>query len=479
MTETTNQPTTLPLDFIGIKKAIPLLLLVFNAFYGYSQMYFDDGRMVYAGDSTVEGSYQSLGINPANLGRVSQRRKGGAILQVGGNFYSDGLDFQQVIGLTFREDSLGEALKNEIVSQTASGEFAYEGNLDVNWFSYSYASPTLGGIAVNVQDRLASTATIPNEALGIMLLGENSAAVQNAANISDLSGLGDGADVSYSHIRAVRIGYGRMIARVRGGNGGGDFRNELFRIYAGGTLQLLWGVGYFNGEIQNGNFSSKSTFADLYRVNYGQLTIGDPLLQRQLLNTVGQGVAFDLGLGVDIGEKISFGASIVDVGGLTWDEGIVTTSTDFVTLVDSSQQGLINSYQISQEAGNFLDLGTQGTAPSFETLLNAQTRLNFAYRLNDRMRLGGDMVIPLRSANPEAIDIEAATLTGSFSWAIVPQYIYLSSGFIYNGSFGARLPLGISANFGGATFNISTADLLTLAQRRRPLASLSVSISGL
>lgn len=446
------------------------------------QMFFDDGRMVYAGDSTVEGSYLALGINPANLGRVQGQRKGGTVLQVGGNFYSDGLDFGQVLDLTFTDQALSPEIKRGILDQNAlSGDdFVYDGNLDVNWLSYSYATPTLGGIAVTVQDRVASTATVPNDALGVLLLGGDAPAVQQASSPSDIYGAGDGTDISYSHIRSVRLGYGRMLARVRGGNGKGNYRNELFRLYAGVGINMLWGIGYFRGGIEEGQFTSVAAFSDLYRVNYAQFNIQDPNTQRQLLSSVGQGFAFDLGLGLDIGDKLSFGASVVDVGSLVWDQNVLGTSVNFATIVDSAAQGLIDSYQMGQEVGNLYELVEQRPVPSFETFLNAQVRLNAAYRITERMRVGGDLVMPLRSANPETLDVEAATITGSFSWAIVPRFIYLSSGFIYNGSFGARMPLALSVNLGGrSTLNVSTADLLTLGLRENPLASLTLSFSGL
>ncbi len=465
-----------------MKKTLLTLCFALVTLAIHGQMYFDDGRVVYSGDSTTEGRYLSLGINPANLGRVTGTRKGGTLLQIGGNFYSNGLDLGQVIDLSLTSQIIDPDLATQLVSQNAlpTEDFSYEGNLDVNWLAYSFANPTLGGIAFSVQDRWASTSAIPNDLLGLLLQGTESPAVQQANSRDDLLGIGDGTLATYSHIRSARIGYGRMLARVRGGNGKGEYRNELFRLYGGVGIQVLWGIGFFNGQIENGRFSSTSSFSDLYRINYAGFDIQDPTTQRQLLSSSGQGFAFDLGLGLDIGDKISIGASVVDVGSLTWDENVLATSADFGAILDSVGQGLIQSYELSQEIGNLYALVEQSPDPAITTLLNAQTRLNVAYRITERMRLGADLVMPMRSGNPETIDVEAATLTGSFSWSIVPRFIYLSSGFIYNGNFGTRWPLALSVNLGGATtLNVSTADLLTLVSGREPLASLTISFSGI
>ncbi len=446
-----------------------------------AQMYFDDGQIVYGGESTIEGSYLALGINPAELGRTDRVRKGGTFLRVGGNFYSNGLKLGQVLGLSFTGKVLNDTLKQLLINQNSSDSdpFEYNGNLDLNWLSYSFAHPQIGGFAISAQDRIASTATLPNGFLGMALRGTESPAVQQADSLGALLNIADGTDVSYSHIRSVRLGYGRRIARVRRGSGKGDYRRDLFSLYAGVGVQLLWGIGYFDGRIEGDRFNSVASFSDLYRVNFGQFNLRDPNAQRQLLDASGRGVAFDVGIGVGIGEKLNLGASVVDLGSLTWDENVLNTEADFQVILDSIQDGLFDSYRLSQEVGNLYDWVEKAPGESFETVLNAQARLNAAYRLTERMRLGADLVLPLRSANPQALDYKAATLVGSFSWSIVPRRIYLSSGFIYNGRFTSRWPLALSLNFGGTTINVSTADLLTLVTRRDPLASLTLAFSGL
>jgi len=458
------------IQFYSMKKYFLFFILSLSTLAIYAQMYYDEGRLVYAGDSTVEGSYMALGINPANLGRTSRFKTGGGLLQVGGNFHSNGLNLGQVLNLSFTDQLLSDTVKNLLVGQNSepSEAFEYDGNLDINWVSYSWAKPKVGGFAINIQDRIASTATIPNSFFGILLKGTDAPAVDSISSLNDLYSLGDGTEAFYSHIRAARLGYGRKVLGIDG----------IANFYAGATVQLLWGVGYFNGRIDNAVYQSTAAFSDLYRADYGNLNIQDPNVQRQLLSSVGQGFGFDLGVSADIGKKLNVGASIVDIGSLLWDQDVVQAQLDVPTLIDSIQEGIISSYNLNTEITDVYDLAVRVPGESFRTYLNTQARLNASYRVSPRFVVAGDLVMPFRNSNLNVIDQEAATLTGSVNWVIVPKMINFSSGFIYNRRVGYRWPAGLTVGLGSFVVSLTTADFLTFVTSRDPMAAVSISVMG-
>lgn len=432
-----------------------------------AQMYYDDGRLIYSGDSTVQGNYQALGINPANLGRANSFRTSAGFLQFGGNFHSEGLNLTQLLALSFSNQSFDSSLRNTLLSQNSdpSEQFGYEANFDMNWAAFSVASPRLGGIAVNVQDRLASTSEIPNPFFGVLLQGDKAPVFDSISNPNDLPGIGDGTYISYSHIRALRVGYGRKLIDI----------DEIMTLYAGATFQYLWGIGYYQADVVEGRFASIASFSEAYRVNYGTVNIQNPNDQRRLLSSAGNGVAIDLGLSLDIGEKLNVGAAVIDMGGITWEKDIVEAEADFEALLDSVKDGLINSYEISQEVGNLNDIVAERPGESFRTSLNSHLRLNASYRVLPRMVLGADLVVPFRNADARTVDQDAGVLTTTLSWAIVPKVVNFGTGVVYSPSFGYRWPAGVVIGLGQTAISITTADCLTFLTARDPLASLSIA----
>jgi len=437
-----------------------------------AQMYYDDGRLLYSGDSTVQGSYQALGVNPANLGRVNSFRTSSGILQFGGTFHSEGLNLTQLLGLSLSNQAFDSSLRTSLLSQNMepSEQFGYDANFDMNWGAFSVAGPKLGGLAVNVQDRVASTAEIPNPFFGVLLQGREASAFDSINNTNDLTSLGDGTRVSYSHIRALRLGYGRKLLGI----------GDLFSLYAGATVQYLWGIGYYQATVSDARFRSVAAFSDLYRVNFGDVNLQNPNDQRRLLSNSGNGFAFDLGVSLDIGDRINVGASVVDIGGITWNKNVLEAEADFEALLDSVREGLINSYDLGEEVGNVYELVQPQPGEPFRTALNSHLRMNASFRVLPRMVLGADLVVPFRNANTMVVDRDAGVLTASMSWAVVPKVVSFGTGLIYSPSFGYRWPAGVTVGLGQVGLSITTADFLTFITSRDPLASLSVAfITGL
>lgn len=448
-----------------------LLSLLSGSLWG--QMYYDDGRLIYAGDSTVQGSYQALGINPANLGRVQSFRMGGGVLQFGGNFHSEGLNLTQLVSLGFSDRAFDGTLRDQLLQQNAapSETFGVDGNFDMNWGAYSVAGPQLGGIAVSLQDRVAGSASIPNPFFGVLLQGQDADALQGVPNPDSLRSLGDGTRANFSHIRSLRVGYGRKLITLL---------DSGITLYAGATFQRLWGIGYYQADIEAGRFTSLAAFSDAYRINYNNVNLQDPNDQRRLLSSSGRGWALDLGVSADIGDKINVGLAVIDMGSLTWDDNLVAAEADFDAILDSLQTSLINSYGLNQEVGNIYDLVEESAGESFRTALNTQVRMDASYRVSRRIVLGADLVIPFRNGSERVVDRDAGVLTATASWTIIPRVVNFGTGLIYSPSFGYRWPAGLTVGFGRAALSITTADFLTFLTSRDPLASLSVAfITGL
>lgn len=438
--------------------------LVLSPIYG--QMYYQDGRQVCCGDSLLTGSYQTLSINPANLGRAGRLQKSIGILQIGGNFYSHGLDKGQLLDFAFSDKLLSEPQKEAIIAnETPSENFFYDGNIEINWVSFSLASPKMGGIAINVKDQVFSTLTLPNSVIGLLIQGTNSDTYQAATNPDALSRIADGTFGNFHHLRTASVGYGRRVV----GTG-------KWNLYLGGTYKHIWAIGYYQAQIEQGVFSGRSAFSDFYSINYGLLNLNTASGRRELLSDVGTGQAIDIGGSLDVNDKINIGVSIIDIGSIKWKDQVVEYQGDFSRVIDSLGSGLVNSYDFSEEATGLYDLMESGTGESFTSQLHTRLRAQGTFRIKQSLNASFDVSLPLREESPDVLNYQPTLIAGNLNWEVMPKLLTLNSGVLYSEKWGMRMPFGIM--FGikdAAMLSVSTADLLTFLSGRDPYASLSVA----
>jgi hypothetical protein len=448
-----------------------LLLLVLGSSLGLSaQIYYDDARQICCGDSLLNGSYQALGINPAFLGQTIRTSASFGILQVGGNLYSEGLDKSELFELSFTDNFLSDSAKQALLAtQEESDYFRHNANLNISWLAFSYTHPKIGGLAINVQDRWRSSSTIRNDFIGLLLRGTESQVYQQANSLDELVNVADGSDVYYQHLREVRVGYGRKL-----------FALDEFTFYGGLTYKWLWGIGYFDAGVNEGNYAGSSAFSDLYRINYGQLNLQDPSMQRQLLDHAGTGSAFDLGLSVSFGKKLELAAAVIDWGGLNWEKEIVESRAPFGDIVDSIQSGLIDSYDFAEELGGLYNVVQAQPGASFRQNLQTRARFNALWRITKGLNVNANLILPLDQNRPTDLNVEKATAAAAITWAPIPKLLRLSTGVFYNGRYGTRLPLGVSFGWGrNGMISLSTTDILTWVTGRSPFPSLSVGTVSL
>ena len=380
------------------------LLLLFLLLFGFSlkaQMYYNNGRQLCCGDSLLVGSHRALGINPANLGRSGALRKSFGLLQFGGSYYTDGLDLEGLAVLSFTDDTLGQDFKEEWLNNVAESKpFTFSSNLEMEWLSFSIASENFGGLAFYLKDRVSSFSNIPANMLSLLLVGQAAPAFQQP---EQLSAAGNGARLFYSHIREASMGYGRKI-----------FKNEKVTLYGGLTVKKLWGIGYFRTNIVGGSVRGLSSFSNFYRINYGQLALENNL-ERMLLDASGQGQAFDFGLAADIAKVFHISFSFTDIGALSWNEQVLSSSTSFANFTNSLEEGLINTAGFSDELKDVYQSLEFHKGVVFKTPLNTQFRMNSMFRTGPRLSLSTDLVLPLNENKADVLNFQPATFTAAFS----------------------------------------------------------------
>jgi hypothetical protein len=228
-------------------------------------------------------------------------------------------------------------------------------------------------------------------------------------------------------------------------------------------------------ESKDGNFSAYSALSPAFDINYGAAALSNPSTVTQsgnLPNSVGKGMGYDFGVSVEINEKLKIGASITDIGSITWDGNVYKADDD--TLFSLKTAGF-NSYNLFNEADNFV--GDNGIfnwsgVTSVKTNLPTKMRLGASYELiEDKLNMGVDIVSPMNqvSGNFEKMLIAYGVDFKILKWATI------STGFYSGGNYGFNIPVGLTVNTPSGSWEagIASRDAVTFFTNNNPTLSLA------
>jgi hypothetical protein len=218
-----------------------------------------------------------------------------------------------------------------------------------------------------------------------------------------------------------------------------------------------------------------SSMSPIFDVNYEEIQGVNPSSlpnDAPDLQPVGFGLGFDLGATLVLKQKLILSASVVDIGSIKWDGNLYTINDQL--LVDYVQEGA-ESADLITELLNFNSpenaLQWEGTATRTKKLPTT-ARLGAGFKINDKLRLAADAVIPV---NDEVVNYENPIIAVGADFKPVP-FIQLSAGMVNSGGQEeTKIPVGITFIIGEGRWEAGMAsrDMITWFTSNNPTASLS------
>jgi hypothetical protein len=417
--------------------------------------------------------WECIGINPANLGWENNHKFSVSTMIFGISVQSRVMDYNQLKEAILHPDSpfTAEQKKNFALAFSSPDGLNLQSNL--NWLTFSFSSPKLGGFAMNLRDRSFAHITLNKNAADILFNGANADVFKDTANFSkNISEIFNGSKISYLHYRELNFAYGKKLFGI-----GGTKDSSKISVYAGAGVKYLWGLGNLEMIAENNSLTSHSSFSSNYGINYGSIKNFTPETSSGIFPSVGSGIAFDLGAGIGIG-KMKISLSATDIGKITWSKNVLVALDTL--LLDTSKFNFsgINSWDLSQQANHlFNDSGIIKfkPGPAYSTVILSKFRLGIGYQVSKRMVLGADMVVPL-SGNPANLESAFFALGTEIELA---SNLSFSIGVSGNSTYGFSLPCGITLGrfFKILELRLATNDLLTYINHgNNPNISLAVSL---
>lgn len=461
-----------------------LTSLLFIIFIGsaYSQSEISSFNFTGQGYSTATiNDYQSLGINPANLGWTpNDHSMNIGFFEFAGSIYSEALTKNQIrndlfnSGFALDEDGKEDAAK----AFTNARNFA---NGSVTWFGFSYQDEKIGGFAVSVRDRLVWHSIMNESAADFLFLGYNdpyfdSTAFEDGEQVGYstdpqlASKVYKGTDFHMLMYREINFGYGRKV-----------IKNEKIAWYLGVNIKYVMGqamLRYYQKD--NGELIGNSSLSPAFGIDY----TSDGIYQGDVneltgagMKTVGTGFGFDIGTTLEIKQKLRIALAVNDIGSIKWNKNVYEAVDGGVWRIESPG---IDNYNIFAEAQ--LINTDHGPPPDDTTLvglaekslsLPTNFRGGISYTFNEFIEAGLDAYVPIGEKTPGNFE---APVFGIGVRANPANWVQLSVGIVTGGQFGTNMPFGVSffpIKNDATTWEIgfATRDMITVFKQTNPTVS--------
>lgn len=486
-----------------------LLLLAFAPISAIAQYEFSSftstGR---GGATTFATDYQCLGINPANLGwesKFSEKK-----FAIGGpeftfSLYSEALAKQEL------RDIFKQTLNGNYQDLTyqqkldAAKDFTKTGfalNASFGSFGFAFMDPKAGGFAFRMNDNVQWYSKLGDQASDLLFLGKTSSYFDS---LKVLNSLGDTITVANPNFSGSSFNYDpdsvisgfaslpKEISKLMANSkitmawtrdynfsyGRRLFGDSTFAMYAGVGIKYVQGLAYLEVESDaNGNMTAFSSLSPLFNIDYGTAATDANVVKStgsalgDAFKSVGKGLGFDFGLNVVIANKLKIGASVINMGSVTWNGNVYKVKDTLV--LNTTNTGLEN-YNIASQLGDIMgEKGIMELEGKDErvTKLPGMVRAGASYRFGKKLELGVDAILPMNDA------------PGSFEKAIIGfggdvqpvKWLKLQAGFVTGGNYDFQIPVGITFITKGGSYEagIASRDAITFFAKNGPVLSLSM-----
>lgn len=443
---------------------------------------------------TFVTDYQSVGINPANLGwrtRYKGKHLTLGLAESSVSLHSDALS---------RDDMRKRLLNSDFrftpeQKDEAARLFANSGaraRVDLMAMGIALSTEQAGGFAFQMRDRISTDARFSPRTADLFFRGFGSnyfdlLVLATGDTITNYEGMSPdslamvilgvatqpqaiGRLTNGSHVRSMwyreyAFSYGRHL-----------LRSDDLELHAGIGMKYLSGIGIIDITGSGDHLAGFHALSDDFDIDYqaarrrsdARITAGKLLFPR----AVGSGFGIDLGLSTLIQRTWKIGASVVDIGSITWTGNAYTANNG--SLVELASAGLENYDLIN----GFEDLALHSglfdwrVSSSRKVALPTQMRLGAGRLFGEKLELGADLVVPLNEA-PGNLEQPLFALGGDIRPA---RWVQFSTGLQVGGGTTTKVPVGITFIAGNGTWEagVASRDVITYFTDNDPTISLAL-----
>lgn len=440
---------------------------------------------------TFVTDYQSVGINPANLGwqpKYEGKTIAFGFIEGSYSLHSTALTKSRLRSEIFQSgSSFSWSDKQDAARAFADAGFVL--NADVMFLGASYHGQKWGGLGFQIRDH-AQWSSKFNKLVSELIFQGSSAdyfdllvlasgdTISNPDQLTDeqlaqivagiathpqpLAQLLNGSHLKATWYREYNLSYGKALVQNDGG----------LDLYAGVGVKYLIGVGIIDIRADGNEFNAFSSLSPDFNIDYGNGVGRRGSRQAFFPEGAGKGWGFDLGLSAIVNDRIKLAASVNNIGSIEW-TGNAFRGTNAV-LENLTTNGLEN-YNLFDGIDDFVTnsgLLEWDKVSSQRIALPTNLRVGGGYIVNEQIEVGLDVLVPLNDA-PGNFE---KPLFGIGGHVMPVKWLQLSAGISGGGDYGTKVPLGITFIAGQGTWEagIASRDVVTFLASEDPTLSLAL-----
>lgn len=448
--------------------------------------------------------YQTIGINPANLGFLTEyegKKVTIGLAEGGFSFYTSGLTSTQLSSSLFDFGASKFTYKQKQEGAKNFENKPINFSLDYTLIGASVQIDKIGGFAFSIRDKMQVYAVFGDNAADLLFMGRASTRnfdlltysnpplfpnVTTFQNIPPSNGYSldtldkiksgisttpgntigkamDGSKINMQWTREFNLAYGNRILKV-----------DAFEIYGGVGLKYILGYAAIDIESKNGKFTdSYASFSPGLGIKIGDGSANNTEISGNFLTPTGRGFGVDLGLSFKY-YGFTAGVSVVNLGSMTWNGNMYQPIDGPLSSITGA--GLQN-YNLLNQVDQFTsDQGPIKWRPAEARTVSlpGSFRAGLNYNLKEKLNIGADIIIPL---NKVAGSLQSNLYAAGLDYKVV-KWFRVSAGFSTGGNLTGKfnVPFGILFIVGMNglyEFGISTRDITSFFIPTSPNVSLT------
>lgn len=393
----------------------------------------------------------AVGINPANLAMkdntitLSIAPVG---IHAGSDFLTYGLYNEYFTGVETGNGRVGkfldEADKQKILEAFRGGVGEVTADASLRFVGLTVQLESVGGFAFTITDHLSGVARIPNDYVRFVLYGNTPGSVYDFGRTS--------AKAAWWREYAVSFG--------------GTISHPAFMqwLSLGAAIKLVKGFGYYEVERFNTSLTTSDNGTLTGRVGYLARLAGlDPTREGSGFSfspfgqrAYGQGTGFDIGVAGGIGDFMTVGISMTDIGQMNWEESIEETYADTTLVIDDPRE---------VQDGAAIETALKGRkreGTPFSRSLPTTFRAGAAVQVEKLVTwVPGELLVAADYTKGLA-DAPGTTLYARFSlgmeWKLL-KFLPLRTGVSFGGTDRTNFALGVGLHLGVFDLDLATENL--------------------
>lgn len=446
--------------------------------------------------TTLASDYQSIGINPANLGwdlKYEDPRFVFGLLEGAYSIHTTGVS-RKVLRRDMLRDFDRTFTGNEQAAAADNfGEADLALNADVRLLGFSFLNDDAGGFAISIGDRFQWDSYYNGTTSDLLFLGRR-APYFTHLELADGTVIANRPDLGADTLALVRRGFvepgeGRRISQLMD-----DTRMTLSwtreyafswgrRLFTTGTVEWHGGIGfrYLQGFAhidigeKDGRWQAFSALSPVFDVDYGTAASSNPsTVGGSGLRSVGRGFSGDVGLSAVYKDRLKVGVAATGLGSMTWDGNAYSAKDDTLYTLDSPGFTSYNFFDQAEVITSELGiLNWEGLAEK-RVATPGMLRVGASYVVPDKAEVGLDVVLPLNDV-PGTIAKPQFSLGGEYSPV---KFLTLQAGVVTGGNYDTRLPMGLLFRLPSGQWEggFASRDVLSFFSQDTPTVSLAMGI---